>query len=156
MTVVRGCASVVNRIFAQFLRQQPKSKTAIPDPFIKTLTPTMRRQRMQEALKKLSDLFADPSICERDPSSALSFSCVSAEVLQSQREVLQRQMLDEHKALSPLGMDGRPRRRWVMLTERSDELKHMITRFSDKREEHWFQADKDYEFSCTYTRRHRD
>lgn len=111
LTIVPSHASVVNRLFAQHLGKQPQTRVAIPDPYIKTISPAVRRQRMQDALKKLSELMEDASICERDPSSALSFSCVTAEVLQNQGELLERHMLGEHEAFSPLGMDGRPCRR---------------------------------------------
>lgn len=82
---------------------------------LKSIPASERRARLGEALQKLADLVDDATIAVREPASALSFSCVNPEVLQSQSDVLRRQMLDEHLAFSPLGMDGRPRRRRVSI-----------------------------------------
>ncbi|EJD01480.1 alpha/beta-hydrolase [Fomitiporia mediterranea MF3/22] len=123
VTVVPTCATIVNRVFAEFLSRQPRPHSPIR---LNSVTAADRRARLQEALIKLADLVDDTSIAVRDPMSSLSFSCVSPEVLQNQHDVLRRQMLDEHLAFSPLGMDGRPCRR-----------------FSERYNDHWFQAEKD-------------
>ncbi|KAH8118544.1 alpha/beta-hydrolase [Phellopilus nigrolimitatus] len=123
VTLVPTCASIVNRVFAEFLSRQ--THMYLPAMF-QIEAADVRRERAQEALEKLADLMEEPSIALRDPGSPLSFSCVSPEVLQSQADVLRRQMVDEHAAFSPLGMDGRPCRR-----------------FSERFTDHWFQADKD-------------
>ncbi|KAI5124806.1 hypothetical protein M0805_005438 [Coniferiporia weirii] len=121
VTLVPTCASIVNRVFAEFLSRQPHVPTTL-----RMVTPAERQERMQEALYRLAELMEDASIAERDPSSPLSFSCVTPEVLQSQSDVLSHQMLKEREAFSPLGMDGRPCRR-----------------FSERYNDHWFQAEKE-------------
>ncbi|THH06798.1 hypothetical protein EW145_g3837 [Phellinidium pouzarii] len=123
VTLVPTCASIVNRVFAEFLSRQTNLYIPVT---LQMISPTERRERAQEALEKLADLMEDPSIAERDPASALSFSCVTPEVLQSQSDVLSRQALNEREAFSPLGMDGRPCRR-----------------FSERYNDHWFQAEKE-------------
>ncbi|KAL5527782.1 hypothetical protein ACEPAG_6583 [Sanghuangporus baumii] len=123
VTVVPTCATIVNRVVAEFLSRQTRPHVSSRP---QSIPAAKRRERLQEALMRLSELMDDASIATRDPSSPLSFSCVTPEVLQSQNDVLRRQMLDEHLAFSPLGMDGRPRRR-----------------FSERYNDHWFQAEKD-------------
>lgn len=107
-----------------------------------------RRQRIAEALLKLSDLMDDTSIAGRDPASPLSFSCVTPEVLQSQNDVLHKQMLDEHLSFSPLGMDGRPCRRYPILLPYIclDKGTNSSYRSSEKQSDHWFEAENDNEY----------
>lgn len=104
-----SCASIINRVFAEFLsRLKPHARSpSVLDP----KTPDYRRERMEDALEQLAEFVGDASIADRDPCSPLSFSCVSPEVLQSQEDAIRRQQQDEHLAFSPLGMDGRPLRR---------------------------------------------
>lgn len=108
LTLIPTCASVVNRVFAEFLSRQPKIK--IPSTPI-CVTVAERSARMSRALAKLGSLMNDSSFSSRDLGSSMSFSCVSPEILQNQTDVLRRQMLDERNAFSPLGLDGRPCRR---------------------------------------------
>lgn len=113
VTLIPTCASVVNRVFAEFLSRQPKGETPSP---LECIHPSSRRERIQSALQKLADLIEDPDIASRDPNSSLSFSCVSPEVYQSQKDILDKEVLDERNAFSPLGLDGRPLRRFVIFT----------------------------------------
>lgn len=75
-----------------------------------------RAERIHQALQTLASLLGDETIATRDPTSALSFSCVSKEVLQSETELLNLQMKDELTAFSPLGLDGRLLRRFVYVS----------------------------------------
>ncbi|PAV21086.1 alpha beta-hydrolase [Pyrrhoderma noxium] len=126
VTIVPTCASIVNRVFSEFVSRQTRSNPPWTNRY-----PTVRarKERMQEALQRLADMMGDQSIATRDPSCPLSFSCVTPEIFQNQSDVLRRQMIDEQNAFSPLGMDGRPCRR-----------------FSERQNDHWFQAEKDDEY----------
>ena len=106
LCVIPSCASIVNRIYAEFLSRQPHAPSRI-----EVQHPFARRDRMSEALTRLSEFMSDSSITERNPCSPLSFSCVSPEVLQSQTEAMQRHQQKQEHALSPLGYDGRPLRK---------------------------------------------
>lgn len=66
---------------------------------------------MRTALSRLASIAGDPSIAKRDPSSPLSFSCVTPEVQKSQLEALQFYVKDLDKAFSPLDAHGRPHRK---------------------------------------------
>jgi hypothetical protein len=66
---------------------------------------------MTSALLKLSDLNGDPAIAERDPLSSMSFSCLPPDVVKSQLETITFFGIDQWKAFSPLGPDGRPLRK---------------------------------------------
>lgn len=161
VTVVSTCATIVNRVVAEFLSRQARPHMLLRP---QSMPASQRRERLQEALTKLSELVDDASIATRDPTSPLSFSCVSPEVLQSQNDVLRRQMLDEHLAFSPLGMDGRPRRRRVFflvfllscltgmfetdtVNDRMRYFGFLNFRFSERYNDHWFQAEKDEDAS---------
>jgi len=87
-------------------------------------SPSERRERSRAALKTLSELTEDPSIALRDPDSAVSYSCVTTEVRDSQLAQHKREQEKEHEALSPLGLDGRP-----------------LRRYSERLDDHWFQGE---------------
>lgn len=116
VTLIPTCASVVNRVFAEFLSRQPKGETPSQ---LQCIHPSSRRERILSALEKLADLIEDPNIASRDPSSSLSFSCVTPEVYQSQKDILDKEVLEERTAFSPLGLDGRPLRRFVLINPTS-------------------------------------
>lgn len=105
MTVVPSCASIVNRIVASFLSQQPYIPSEVDKP-----PPIPTHERMQEALNKLAELSGDRSVATRDPRSPVSFSLVSEEVRQFQLEALKQHVVTGLE-FSPLGHDGRPLRK---------------------------------------------
>ena len=63
---------------------------------------------MSRGLEILAGLADDPTISQRDPSSPMSFSRISAAVQRLQVENYMAAARDSKKAFSPLGSDGRP------------------------------------------------
>ncbi|KAH7888088.1 alpha/beta-hydrolase [Phlebopus sp. FC_14] len=118
MSIVPGSASLVNRVFAEFLAQLLPTRSDLVPPAL----PVVERTKI--ALRTLSELVGDPSIARRDPRSVLSFSCVTPEVAQSQLVNLKVYAKNVDKAYCPLGRDGRPMRKY-------SERKHL----------HWFHGD---------------
>ncbi|OCB85396.1 alpha/beta-hydrolase [Sanghuangporus baumii] len=71
VTVVPTCATIVNRVVAEFLSRQTRPHVSSRP---QSIPAAKRRERLQEALMRLSELMDDASIATRDPSSPLSFS----------------------------------------------------------------------------------
>lgn len=113
---ITGSASLVNRVFALFLSQLPRSRS---DPRPPTI-PVLERARI--ALQTLSELVGDPSITHRNPKSLLSFSCVTPEVAKSQLESLKFYSRDLDKIYCPLGRDGRPIRKYGLVSFLANDL----------------------------------
>ena len=110
MTVVPICASIVNRVLAIFISQQP----AIPSDVDKPPQVPMY-DRMQQALAKLAELTGDETLVDRDPRSAISFSLASEEVKRIQLEAMKQHAVTGTE-FSPLGHDGRPLRKCVYIS----------------------------------------
>ncbi|TCD63378.1 hypothetical protein EIP91_005609 [Steccherinum ochraceum] len=110
-------ASIVNQAFSKFLARQPRSYSHVR----RKIDPC--DEVMQTALARLAALKVDKSIMSRDPKSPLSFSCVTEEVRKAQEGAVTVYSKGQRKAWSPLGMDGRPLRKF---SERGD---------------HWLQSD---------------
>ncbi|TFY58564.1 hypothetical protein EVJ58_g6343 [Rhodofomes roseus] len=104
-------ASIVNQVFMKFLVRQPPARS---DP-LRLEEPLV--DRMRTALSALGTVRNDPSIADRDPLSPLSFSCASAEIVRSQEETRTTYEKGQRTAFSPLGLDGRPLRKF---SERKD------------------------------------
>ena len=98
-------ASIANKTISTFLSRLPRVRSDIVPP------KQSRQQFMQDALKRLADFTEDPSIAERNPLSALSFSCLPEQIVNSQAESLAFFGKDQWKAFNPLKSDGRPIRR---------------------------------------------
>ena len=138
MSLIPGNASLVNRVFAGFLSQLPRSRSDLHSPAI----PTFERARM--ALQTLSELVGDPSIAHRNPRSSLSFSCVTPEVAKSQLESLRFYSKDIDKTYCPLGRDGRPIRKYnkVSFRPKMTRFLHYDYRYSERKlSYHWFHGD---------------
>lgn len=105
LSIVPGTASIVNQVFVKFLSRLPRARSDIRRPEIST------QDRMTSALLKLSELMGDPAIAERNPLSSMSFSCLAPDVAKSQLETVTFFGIDQWKAFSPLGPDGRPLRK---------------------------------------------
>ncbi|KAH8107665.1 alpha/beta-hydrolase [Cristinia sonorae] len=99
-------ASIVNQTFAKFLARQPRARSDIP------LRVHSCEQIMKPALEKLASYKMDSSILSRDPTCALSFSCLPADVCQAQSDAVAVFAKNQRKAWSPLGLDGRPLRKF--------------------------------------------
>ncbi|PCH41599.1 alpha/beta-hydrolase, partial [Wolfiporia cocos MD-104 SS10] len=104
-------ASIVNQVFFKFLSRQPPARSDCTQPEMSL------EERMRVALAQLGNFRGDQSFAERDPLSPLSFSCVTPEVQRSQDETYATYQKGERTAFSPLGLDGRPLRKF---SERKD------------------------------------
>lgn len=104
-------ASIVNQTFLKWLKRQPPVRSELSQN-----GPPLA-ERMAAALKQLSIWQKDPSIAQRDPLSPLSFSCLAEEVVRSQQDLQAEYEKGARAAFSPLGMDGRPLRKY---SERQD------------------------------------
>ncbi|KAK0467900.1 Alpha/Beta hydrolase protein [Desarmillaria tabescens] len=121
LCTVPGNASIANQVFAKFMTQQPRLRSDIIPPA------TSVAERMAMALDKLAEFTNDSSFRARNPTSSLSFSCLTPDVVRSQTESLALYSENLHNAYSPVGPNGRPYRRY---SER-------------KEQEHWFSGGKD-------------
>ncbi|KAG6331258.1 hypothetical protein ID866_7833 [Astraeus odoratus] len=119
MCLIPSIASLVNQVFSKFLATLPRTRTELVPPKISVV------ERTKLALRTLAELIGDPSYAHRDPRSILSFSCVSAEVAQSQLDNLKFYARDIDKAYCPLGRDGRP-----------------LRKYSERQQSHWFYGDE--------------
>uniref|UniRef100_A0A0W0G494 Putative alpha/beta-hydrolase n=1 Tax=Moniliophthora roreri TaxID=221103 RepID=A0A0W0G494_MONRR len=120
LNVVSGTATITNQVFAKFLSRLPHCRSDLKKPSIS------KGERMAVALGRLAELTGDSSITSRDPSSSLSFSCLPADVARGQSDSLALYKRGEIDAFDPTGPDGRP-----------------IRKYSEKKDEHWFQGEKD-------------
>ncbi|KZP13057.1 alpha/beta-hydrolase [Athelia psychrophila] len=119
-TVLPSSASIVNRVFSQFLAHMPPSNSTITAPTIPVAL------RMKSALTKLGSLAGNTAIAARDPRLSSSFSRISEEVRENQAECLTVYEQDLDKAFSPLNYNGKPYRRYI-----------------DRHKDHWFHPDRD-------------
>ncbi|KAI0092555.1 Alpha/Beta hydrolase protein [Irpex rosettiformis] len=111
-------ASIVNQVLSKFLSRLPRSeRPSQPLHVNERLTDFMAR-----ALTRLADFKDDSSILIRDPSSPISFSCLSPEMEKRQTEGIAEFAKDAHKAFSPLGPDGRPIRKFSERYDRNHWL----------------------------------
>ncbi|KAK7060144.1 hypothetical protein VNI00_000908 [Paramarasmius palmivorus] len=120
LNIVSGTATITNQVFAKFLSRLPHHRSDLKKPA------KSKRDRMAEALQRLAELIGDQSIASRDPYSSLSFSCLPSDVVKGQAESLALYKKGESDAFDPTGPDGRP-----------------IRKYSEKKDEHWFQGEKD-------------
>lgn len=73
-----------------------------------------KADRMKTALNDLAEITGDTTITSRDPLSSLSFSCLPPEIVKSQMDALQQYRNGLQKAISPLGSDGKPVRKYAV------------------------------------------
>ncbi|EJT99786.1 hypothetical protein DACRYDRAFT_23374 [Dacryopinax primogenitus] len=64
------------------------------------------RDHLKRALFEIADLRNDPAMKRRDPHQAASFSCVSAEVIETRKRAYQGIAQKDGKAFSPFGPKG--------------------------------------------------
>ena len=152
--MVPSSASIVNQVFVKFVsRSNPRGRSDLEPPSMPIT------DRMQLALAKLADFLGDPSIASRDPSSSLSFSGVSPEVRQSQTDALTFYGQGLANAFSPMRPDGRSYRKYGPMFPWSPPLPRRCRvlligsarRYSERREDHWFYAERD---GISYAGRH--
>lgn len=120
LNVVHSCASLANQVFWKFMNRLPPSRS---DPYRPELCLV---EYMRQALERLAAFADEAAIATRDPRSPMSFSRVTKPVEESQMENISTVAKGQRFALSPLGADGRPMRKY---TERVHD--------------HWFQGDRD-------------
>lgn len=102
-TLVPSCATVVNRVYSTFLSRLPAYQ-----PFIPVIRSKERTYAL--GLQRLSQIFEDPSISQREPIDA-SFSMISPEKIAEIAAILAHFEKDQDKALTALDSDGRPIKR---------------------------------------------
>jgi hypothetical protein len=104
MSVVPEYASVVNRVYCQFLG-------SLPDPPVFRPSQPDPEGVSKAGLKRLSIFVGDPSIAKRDPTVALSFCCFSPELIEENAKVLAKFAEGEKEAFCPLDEHGKPIRK---------------------------------------------
>ncbi|KAF8583671.1 alpha/beta-hydrolase [Ramaria rubella] len=109
--MVPSSASIANRVYTSFLSRIP---TPPPSPPMK-----IRKEKaiLSEALETLADIFGDPSIAKRKPTS-VSFSMNSPERNEENAKYFAQFEKGEKKALTALGKDGLPTRK---VSSRNDD-----------------------------------
>src|SRR6188768_3922424 len=105
LSVVPGNASIVNKVFANFLARQPHHRSDVYTPRDMSI-----QDRMTAALRKLAELTGNRDTLTQDPLCSLSFSSLSPEATRSQIELLRHYEKDAHLAFSPSYHDDRPMR----------------------------------------------
>ncbi|KAK2466402.1 hypothetical protein APHAL10511_002044 [Amanita phalloides] len=115
LALVQSSVSITNQVLAKFLARQPYVGSVLRAPEV------ARDDRMRTALMRLADIMSDSAITRRDPLSPISFSCLTQDIVQTQTDLLTQYRSRENQAFSPLGVDGRP-----------------IRRYSAKQHDHWF------------------
>lgn len=133
----------MNRVLAEFISRQPMMPTKLT-----SLSPRERRERMERALQQLASLTGNSAIKDRDASSPLSFSLVGPDMLKSNTQRLREEQVEEHMAFSPLGVDGRPLRRYefahvLFVMEFHLAFVSTTLRYSERQTDHWFAADRE-------------
>lgn len=106
MNIIPEYASVVNRVYTQFLQGLPDPPAfcpAQPDP----------AGVCKAALGRLAKLKSDPAIALRDPATTMSFCCLSANVIAQSEQLIAEFAKGEAEAFQPLDARGRPLRRCV-------------------------------------------
>ncbi|KAJ7162622.1 Alpha/Beta hydrolase protein [Mycena crocata] len=106
LTMTPGTASIVNQVYVKFVSRLPHVRSDRATPVLTT------DERMKDALGTLEAITGDSSFRNRDPSSSLSFSCLSDDIVQSQTDGLAGYRKGQTLAYMPLGPTGRPIRRY--------------------------------------------
>lgn len=110
LSIIPGHASIANQVFAKFISRLPHKRSKPTHP------QTPKSERMKTALSTLAKIMGDESIANRDPMSSLSFCCLPTDVVNKQMDMLVQFRKKLKNAVSPLGPDGRPLRRYVSQT----------------------------------------
>ena len=106
LSVIPGHASLMNKVVSNFWSRLPHHSS--PMNPLKTHVET----RMSEALGTLVALTGRERGSPVNPLCALSFSCLSPDLLKVQSELLEHYKKDCHHAFSPLSATGRPLRKY--------------------------------------------
>lgn len=106
LSVIPGHASIMNKVVSNFWSRLPHHASPISPP----KTPV--EVRMSEALETLAALTGCESETPTNPLCALSFSCLSPDVIKVQSELLEYYKKDCYRAFSPLSATGRPLRKY--------------------------------------------
>ena len=108
LSVIPGLASIMNKVVSNFWSRLPHH----PSPISPPKTPV--HVRMSEALETLVTLTGCESGSPTDPLCALSFSCLSPDVIKVQSELLEYYKKDCYRAFSPLSATGKPLRKYAV------------------------------------------
>ena len=108
LSVIPGLASIMNKVVSNFWSRLPHHPSPISPP------KTSVHVRMSEALETLVTLTGCESGSPTDPLCALSFSCLSPDVIKVQSELLEYYKKDCYRAFSPLSATGKPLRKYAV------------------------------------------
>ena len=108
MSVIPGHASIMNKVVSNFWSRLPHHASLISPP------KTPLEVRMSEALETLVALTGCERSSPTDPLCALSFSCLSPDMIKVQSELLEYYKKDCYRAFSPLTASGRPLRKYAV------------------------------------------
>jgi hypothetical protein len=140
--VVPECASIANRVFASFLARLPPARS---DP----LPP--HPARLDDALERLAEIVDDPDIRSREACSPMAFSCVPPVVVRRRTQIYARAALGHRCAFSPLDYNGRPKRKYVLVSTRNrpsgvylEWRVPLRSRYSERVQEEWFEIDRNW------------
>ncbi|KAH9482457.1 hypothetical protein JR316_0004557 [Psilocybe cubensis] len=100
ISIINGCASIVNNVFLKFLDQLPPARSDLEPPLMPV------EDRMRAALQTLSEV-TGRDITNLDPMSCISFSCLSQEALKIQTLALKHYQEDLSEAFTPDPVEGR-------------------------------------------------
>ena len=105
LSVIPGHASIMNKVVSNFWSRLPHHASPISPSEIPV------EVRMSEALETLVALTGRESESLTEPLCALSFSCLSPDVIKAQSELLEYYKKECYSAFSPLTVLGRPLRK---------------------------------------------
>lgn len=105
LSVIPGHASIMNKVVSNFWSRLPHHASPIRPP----QTPV--EVRMSKALETLAALTGREGENPSEPLCALSFSCLSPDMIKVQSELLEYYKRDCYRVFSPLTVLGRPLRK---------------------------------------------
>jgi hypothetical protein len=135
LSVIPGHASIMNKVISNFWSRLPHHTSPISPP------KTPIEVRMSEALETLAMLTGRENEDSTKPLCALSFSCLSPDVIKYQSELLEYYKKDCYRAFSPLTILGRPLRKCAITSIQKILRLTPPHRFSERESEHWFTAE---------------
>jgi hypothetical protein len=104
MSLIPQYASIVNRVYSQFLGQLPNPPvfpSSQPDP----------EGVSRVALGRLAIFADDPCVAKRDPTTTLSFSLLTSEVIEKNIGMFAKLTQGEKEAFRALNEHGQPIRK---------------------------------------------
>lgn len=94
ISIISGCASIVNNVFFKFLSRLPRHRSDLDPPVMSI------QDRMKAALNTLADV-TGRDITNLDPLSSISFSCLTPEAIKIQSLTLMQYQANLSDAFTP-------------------------------------------------------